>query len=313
MRDLRCREAIEGGHEQCWDEKYNVTVCEDRPGRVSWHSGWKQNAILGNLAAFFLLEVMEDALTEMVGSEKDPSAFFKELQDGEDDDFERFRTAAVSDYFELMLDKADRDGLDVSLLVQGHNFCHTARLPAEIRYKGILTERPPTDDSLFYEKSMLQEEADSTVNSEGRMRLVYSKDDNDQVECNHTRTLDRSDYFYTTTTEDWNMIVLPNDAELREYGKGEPLQGILAICFAACPYNKCPRTNMDLEAFEEKLFEMSVNGMAVFKMVEFGGGCVLLQNAEGYQWKPNEDGKFDFRARVLQPDSALRIGSFILW
>lgn len=42
VRNLRCEETIEDGRPDnlCEIEKFNVTVCKDRPYRTSWHSGW---------------------------------------------------------------------------------------------------------------------------------------------------------------------------------------------------------------------------------------------------------------------------------
>ena len=42
VRNLRCRGALEDGKPECncVEEKFNVTVCNNRPFRTSWHAGW---------------------------------------------------------------------------------------------------------------------------------------------------------------------------------------------------------------------------------------------------------------------------------
>jgi hypothetical protein len=269
----------------------------------------KRNAIIGNLAAFFLVEVMNDALNEISDRGMDSSTLLLELQAQEDADYAHFLNAKVTDdiFRRLVDDESDREGVDFSLMVKGHNFCHTARLPAEIRNKGILTESFATG----YDKGRSQTEADTAVNEDGWMGLVYSENERQET-CDATLNVDFSDYFYSKTRDDWKLITLPNDAEMQAYGNDEPLQGLLVICFAACRWKKCPRGNLDREAFDEGLFEMTVNKQTVSRLVKFGD-CELLQNSDGYKWSPNGVGKFDFRARVLAPNSFLRIGSFIFW
>lgn len=269
---------------------------------------------MGNLAAFFLVEVMHDALKEISDRNMDPSTLFKELKAHEDADHKVFMDAQVPDepFRKLVDDVSDRAGIDIALLAKGHNYCHTARLPSEIRHKGILTAHT----AFGYDKGISRKEANNFTDAEGRMRLVRSENDQQedwqQDDCkNVTLKLDYSDYFYANTRDGMKFITLPNDAEKLEYGNDKTLQGLLAICFAACPWNKCPRGDLDREAFEEGLFEVHVNGLAVDKMVKFKD-CELLQHSGGFKWKP-DDGRFKFGVRVLAPASFLRIGSFILW
>ena len=271
----------------------------------------KQNAIMGNLAALFLVEVLDDALKGIAAQAVDPSTLLQQLQSNEDEDFRRFAGAETPAHFRSMLkNESALDDLDFSLLVKGSNYCHTARLPAEIRHKGILTESTAIGFDT-YDTGISKEEADSTVNEETAMRLVYSKEE--RTECDFTLNVDYNDYFYTNTKDDWKLITLPNDSEVQAYGMGQRLQGVLTICFAACRYNKCPRGDLDREAFEENLFQMNVNGESVTTMTNIGGQCELLGNARGHEWSPNGDGKYELGVKVVEPNSFVRIGAVILW
>jgi hypothetical protein len=259
------------------------------------------------LAAFFLLEIVADALDDLAMRDSpDLSTLLKDLQKQQETDNESRRgeldARTAPEYFENLVDEIDRAGLDIALLAKGSNYCHTARRPAEIRRRNTLSEA----------EAVSRDDADTTVDDNGgNMLLAYEKETSD---CNETLRLDFSDYFYTKTIDDWRMLVLPTDREIQVYRKDkEAPRGMLAICFAACPYNKCPRGNLDRESFEEGLFQMTVNDKAVSNMVQFGD-CELLQNADAaYQWSPNDDGKFFFKVKVEEPKSFVRIGAFIIF
>jgi hypothetical protein len=43
-----------------------------------------------------------------------------------------------------------------------------------------------------------------------------------------------ADFFFVKVGDGWKKMVLPNDAEVREYGNGQPLQGIVSLRFTGC-------------------------------------------------------------------------------
>lgn len=312
VRNFRCGKQIENGDPYCKEEKFNLTLCPERKFQTSWHPGWKWQAVMGNLAAFFLIEVLDDALTELAAREAiNPSTLLVQLKGEEDTDYAKFIEAPVPNYFQDVLPPSGVDGFDVDLFVKGHNFCHTARLPAESRHKGILTESSKTGFTT-YDKGIGLREASSSTNEGEQMMLVYSEEDR-QV-CPLQTNMDYKDYFYVNAKDDWKKLVLPNDAELKEYGNGKPLQGLVAMCFTLCPWGKCPNGVLDRSAFPSQ-FELEINGLAVSELREFQE-CEILRHEDGFKWQPNSDGRFDIRARVTNdaaPGSYVRLSAFIVW
>ena len=39
----------------------------------------------------------------------------------------------------------------------------------------------------------------------------------------------------------------------------------------------------------------------------------FLKNKDGHRWKPNQDGRFEIRARAMDPDTFIRFSAFIVW
>ena len=145
------------------------------------------------------------------------------------------------------------------------------------------------------------------------MRLVYQEDE--RQDCPVYTNLDYKDHFYVNINDDWKSLILPNDTEVNEYGNGQPLRGLIAMCLPLCSWGQCPKGSLDRKALDEGKIEFEINGLAVSKLHEFEE-CEILRHSDGYQWQPNSDGRFDIRARVNQtaePGSYLRVSSLILW
>jgi len=142
------------------------------------------------------------------------------------------------------------------------------------------------------------------------MRLVYDSDS--RQNCEVPLQMDYKDFFYVKQQEGWKKLVLPNDAELKEYGTGEPFRGIIATCLLACGWRKCPEGNLLEADIEAGLGEVEVNGMKVSNFTRFGS-CGFLKHHHGHIWTPNSDGRYEIRARAVQDASFLRFSSFILW
>lgn len=77
----------------------------------------------------------------------------------------------------------------------------------------------------------------ATQNPGGKMRLTYEPTARYECAAEH----DFKDYYYIGQKhEGVSIISLPNPREKAEYGSGEPLRGIISICFAACRYVLSP-------------------------------------------------------------------------
>ena len=316
VKNFKCSGKIENGDPYCGAQKFNSTICGKRKFRTSWHPGWKAQALMGNLMALFLLEVLDDALKEIVKSSVDPASLLQSLKEKEDEDYAKFLSTPIDpSAFHRCLPESEREGFDFELMVKGHTFCHTARVPAEIRHKGILTESSQTGFTT-YDKGTSMTEAKANPNTGEQLRLVY--DPSGRQNCPVPTNVDYKDFFYVNGAEGWKKLILPNDSELNVYGTGtgEPLKGLVAICLTLCPWGKCPSGALTREDYSEGKFEVSVNGETVETITPFQECDLLKSSTTGYIWQPNADGRFAVGARITDaatPVSYLRISAIIVW
>jgi hypothetical protein len=320
VRNYKCGNAIEFGDPYCKADKYNDTLCENRLYKAKWHPGFKWQAIMGNLAALFLLDVWEDALTELASRQTvDSDVLLRELQAEEIAEYERFRESAYPEEAvkALVADEAEHDKIDWNLIAKGPNFCHTARIPSEIRYKGILTESGPTQRlTEFTGKSISRMVAERRPIESDMMQLVYEEAEH-KDNCTVLTHLDYKESFFVNSDDTrWRKVVVPNDAELSEYGTGQPLRGLIAVCIRWCEFNKCPPLALSFADLQTSLFVMEVNGEAVTNITHLKSSqdrCVFLKRKSGYYWTPNEAGRFEIWAKVLKFGRFLRFSSFVVW
>jgi len=320
IRNMRCGDKIENGEPYCGAQKYNMTDCVKRKFRAGWHPGWKYHAVMGTAMGLLLMELLGDALKELaVASVNDPAALLQALQASEDSDYEKYHTTPVdANLYRVSIKEAsDQEGFDFTLLTKGEMFCHTARLPAEIRHKGILTESTKTGFTTFDAGVALREALTAPDASSSLMRLVYEPDA--RQTCPIPTNMDYKDFFLVSGAEGWRSLMLPNNAELKEYGKGQEkpnLKGYVAICFAGCAWGKCPRNVLQPGHFAEGKFELTVNGKSVDRLSSFTDCVVLYSQESGYTWQPNVDGRLEVAARVTEKASFadfLRFSSIIVW
>lgn len=308
VRNFKCNKAIENGEPYCKSEKFNNTMCESRKGKTSWHPGWRWHSVMGIIAAFYLFENLQVALEEMEPIENFP-AYLDKLQREEDEDYDKFFAQPVLEDLVGMINKEERDNVDLATLANGHNYCHTARLPAEIRHKGLLTESSQTGfDS--YDKGIGLKDASQQTNPTDSMRLVYSEGEREV--CDVIVHMDYKDFFYVNGSEDWKSVTIPNESEKREYGSGETLKGMVAFCLSLCPWGRCPDGVLTRDDFATG-FQLQVNGVDVTSLTKMED-CELLKHDGGYNFPLSAEGKLVVQAKVTKSsNSYLRFGSLIVW
>jgi hypothetical protein len=264
----------------------------------------KMHASTGNLMALSLSFLLEDALNELISAKSDPS-FPDMLRTKEDADFKLFMS---SDLPKTSTELDLPEDVDRELFFRGPDFCHTARLPAEIRHLGILTESPLVGQDSF-DKGMSTKIA-MQAEGNGTIQLVFNEGER-QV-CPIPLNKDYKDAFLVHHNHDWSQLTLPNDAEMKAYGTGAPFHGILAVCFTACDWGKCPKGNLIGRDLELGTWDLEVNGLKVSSFTPFSK-CEFLKNEGGHIWKPNSDGRFTFRAKANETHSYVRFSTFVIW
>jgi hypothetical protein len=218
-------------------------------------------ALDGNLMTLFLMEVIDDAIKhiETHGAE-DPALLLQQLQEQEDAEYQIFLNSGPPLMGRNLFSKDDPVPMDVSIetFYRGPNICHTARLPSQTRYLGILTnkynqsdngetaihpynfDRDASQGPYNYDIGIAATDAASIPNPDGEMRLVYAP--NERHRCAPLVYNDYKDWFMTQGSDDpqqaSSKLVLPNAAEMAAYmmQQQEPLKGIIALCFTACAW-----------------------------------------------------------------------------
>jgi hypothetical protein len=262
--------------------------------------------MVGNMLGIWLTDIMEDALKELVSKRPDPSLL---------DQLRGFEIADQNSFMKHELPTKALEGLitpddvDREMLFRGPNTCHTARLPAETRHQGILTESALVGED-SYDKGIELQLSINNIPEDKSMQLVY--DEGERQVCPVPLNKDYKDYFYVRDTHGWSQLTLPNNAEIKAYGIGESLSGVIAICFASCDWGKCDKGNIRRDEFHEGMAEMEVNGVKVANLTKFDD-CEFLKHSDGHVWKPNSDGRFQIRAKVNTEKSFLRFSSIVIW
>jgi hypothetical protein len=310
VRNYRCAQHLEYGNPQCVKPKFSHP-CQSN----GWYSGWKWHALKGYFMSLFIIEVLDDAVKELVRrSDEDPATLLSQLLAEENADYVIFERAEVPSMFQKSLPPSGQDGFDIDLFINGNSICHTARLPAEIRFKGILTETNQTGFYL-YDRGVEVEQAKKTTSGSELMRLVYTAADRKYKDCPLEMLHGERDFFYVDSREGWKKLVVPNDSSLKEYGNGQPLQGLVVFCFADCEYGVCP-SGSHRRRFPIA-YGIQVNNVAVTDLWTIGESeCSIVRNERGYRWTPNTDGRFEVQFRVKDtsdPGSFLQVSSIIVY
>lgn len=256
----------------------------------------------------FVPEPPKQALQNIKKNGSDPSVLTTTLRAEEEKDFAQF-LAEPDISFPDVYTTSD---FSVETLYKKPNYCHTARLPAETRYNGYLNGKTDATRGNF-DTGLELIEAKQLAAPE-TMPLTF--DQTARQPCHLEVMIDYKDFFLVSSTyADYTKLVLPTDSEVQAYGPGrddEPLQGILAVCSAACGWH-CPPDTLDLIAVVQDKAVLRVNGEAIGNLTDWKG-CSLLQRSDGgHVWPANAQGKYVLEAKVTEADKIMRFSSVMLW
>jgi hypothetical protein len=251
--------------------------------------------------------MMEDTLKVLAAERPDP-ALLDQLRAFEVADRKEFMSRELP--MTMLKDLQIPSDVDPEMFYRGANFCHTARLPAESRHLGILTESSLVGED-SYDKGTEMAIANNNTPEDNSMQLVY--DQKERLKCPIPLNKDFKDFFFVADTHGWSQLNLPNKAEVKAYGTSEPLRGVIAVCFAGCNWGKCAAENIKSPGMiAEGMVEMEVNGVKAASLTDFGG-CYFLKHIGGHVWKPNSDGRFQIRTKVHKEKSFVRFSSIVIW
>ena len=274
-------------------------------GYRKWH------AFQGKLQALFLVEVLGDALESLKERQgEDPNTILKELEALEEEEFTAFEAKDNFMYSEVWTEAFANTDVTAHRLADSPVYCHTARLPAQARIMGYITDNPFPDDLGDFDRGIDLEHGLNWQTD--KMLLTYDK--SHEESCPAIIHIDYKDFFLATAGyEGYQDLLVPNDFEQEVFGGFDPL-GIILVCGAGCgDTHACPPRSLGLEAIKEKKASVKVNGEPVSHVISYQG-CYLLAKMSGdLHWTPNEDGKYTIGIDVKDPNKYMRIGSVIVW
>jgi hypothetical protein len=318
-RDFKCKEVLEKGEPTCEANKYNDAICKDRQHKAGWHPGWRVQSAHGFIMALFMSDMLLDAIKELGNEPYDPSELFSKLREEEAAEYATFYASTPEITEGLVsgrLDFADKPLMEVfaKMFRKDNIICHTALLPAQTRYLGILMETDKVGTKDFEkgisEQQAIQEKASDDEKDKRQMRLAFETGVR-QPDCPVDLKWDYKDFFYTSQDDGWTSMTVPNKSELDYYnkaGKFKP-EGIVLLCFMKCDWGKCPNGDMQFDQVLEGKLKLTVNGVAVTKFNKVSE-CALLQHGQGdYYFKPNDEGQFEFRALVEKAEEG-KVGNY---
>ena len=261
------------------------------------------------------MEIIDDALAllqtpDAVG---DPAAFAQKLRGQEKQDYDAFMASSTFRHNGVKEGWGQHD-VTLETLYKSPNYCHTARLAAETRAKGILTGRTDLAQEGTYDQGIeLRTALPQSTTKE--MPLVY--DIATRQSCKIQVQNDFKDFFLVSSRyTDFASLTLPTDSEIAAYG-GNPaptLKGVIAVCGAACGW-RCPAETVDVVtgSYTGEL-KFKVNGLEVKNVTQWET-CALLQlpDGSGHVFQPNANGRFEIAAKVTVPDKYARLSSIIVW
>jgi len=255
--------------------------------------------------ALFLTEIIGNALEEL--KTRGPTTeYMDSLMEMRRRDLQRLQSKVPSALDEFLKDVTNSDIKPDDVLIKP-SFCHTGLLPAETRHKGILTDSPPGTWKEYAEGILLKDAL--SLSKEGQPpQLIMNTED--RQECEVQLNIDYKDYFLVK--DEWSKITLPSDRELQEYGRGQDLLGLVALCLVTCPWGNCERHELREDHFRNQTAAVEVNGVSVTDVTIFDR-CFFLRGEDGHYFPLNDKGRLEIRARSNEPDKRIRISSFLVW
>jgi hypothetical protein len=273
------------------------------------------HALLGNAIALFLVEVLQDAVKEVssISATEECRSLYAKLLQKQEEDYSRVLDKHIPSDLEIDVARifnSDKvNDVAKATLFKSRAFCHTALNPAELRFRGLLTETNETAQG--YDKGISEQIIIATenptefyktsaafVNEKRPGEMVLSYDPNRrQDHCPEPLQQDYRDFFRVSTAQGWQSLTLPNDSEISYFGiDPSQLQGIVIVCPTLCHPWRCD-TNELYEDFSKQNVKIEVNKAPVLDLSPIDS-CYFLKGTRGHYWKPNNEGRYTVRVRV---------------
>jgi hypothetical protein len=328
----------------CIDAKFKTKdACIDAKYQSSWHPGWKEHYLKGRLMGVFLVDMLQEALIDldaiMLSHRQDRDTVYSSLIEKEAADVRLAVQAppppaaqAFSQFTETM------QRITPQALYKQKAICHTALLPAQERYDGILMEsgHQTTVEANDYDRGLNRYFMTEPVRDR---KLPLAFDPNDRQRC-EALEIDHKDFFWVRDGDGWLSRIVPNDSELLSYRDNseermseltmhiratasngalspqEPVQGLIMVCLKICPLKRCPDDAMGFGPLKRNTNQLSikVDGIPVTSVHKLDD-CHFLEGPNGLRWGPGKTQNGQYTLSFLINDKQknnMKISSFIV-
>jgi hypothetical protein len=284
--------------------------------------------MIGHGLSLFLMEALLGTLRDLSELEvEDTTLLLSQLLEEDIDLHNNFTNADLPGLHTQLLDLEKvkvSDGepnIDDSIFYKGKSMCHTARLPSQTRYLGILTDTDevgqaaPYGEETYYVGDNI-EKAHKTATENGEMRLVYGISKERERGCTGvTVKPDYPDSFYANSLDGWTKLKFPNAAEKQFYGY-DPAehQGIIVMHIKKCDWGKCPTNFLTSGDYVENHWEIKVNNQRITQVIDIDSRSgTILKGENGFRFAPDENGQYEIEIKINTDKKYVEIADFVLF
>jgi hypothetical protein len=273
--------------------------------------------MFGSVMALAMVDILEAAASGLVQRGKyKPTKLMNELKAEEDLEYDKFlRSDLTAQARENILQDP---AIDMNVVVRQRPFCRTARLPAQARYLGIMSDNnvhaSPIISYTNYEMGIPTEVAKRTPNPDTAMRLTYDTP-HDARGCPVPLNQDFKDLYLVTPGDGWQSITVPNKREKEYYlaSAKEPLKGLVMLVLTTCGWH-CPPGDLREDSFLTGAIEVEVNGLKATNVSSAWGGIFLKHGDNDVYFPANAQGQYEIRARVTEEGASyMRLSGISIW
>mmetsp|Transcript_12990 Transcript_12990/g.28082 ORF Transcript_12990/g.28082 Transcript_12990/m.28082 type:complete len:699 (-) Transcript_12990:27-2123(-) len=323
-----------GHHENdmpCLAHKWATDPCVKPRFQTSWHNGWKDHMLIGYASATLLANLLEEAAKEMIQRESDEDAgqsisqeYLQVLNAQEEADRKLFFNSTIP------TDRGDSAKIDDGVwrsFLRGHPVCHSARLPSDARFLGLVTGSRIKSTHIEYgyhvgyEIGYPSEQAMPAADPDNAATPPVLTVMTPRQTCELPLENDFKDAFIVRREDGWMTDIYPNDAEAdaltQVYSDNEKeKKGYIMMCTLGCDWGKCPQGYCYMDEVKGGNLTIAIDGTEVKDAVPVNPDCYVLKSASGYSFGPGTKdgrrGQYEMKFKVDKPGGKLQVSSVIV-
>jgi len=301
----------------------------------TWHKGWKSHQYIGHLLAGYMVENLSDALNELDPSnmateiieqnlsnenrtnENDdtdesmaPSishSYLKYLISLEERNKETFLASEVPTQFKELIDQKDTE-LN-KIFHRSHSVCHTALLPSQARYDGLVTESGEVSTYLeggrttYVGEGYAWEDLPEPRGRDVPNPIWLTFNERSRKICKYAE-IDFKDHFIVRQEDNWMSMLVPTNAEMEVFSPDHNHRstlGVVVMCTSTFDWGNNPEGYVNIPDMVNSTssgHNIVVNGIGVTAYASIQHNCYILEHEAGYYFPHSESGQYDIKIRV---------------